>query len=81
MGTFYFVAPIHHIYAMSSRSASSMRSVPFYTSYFNVPWTLPSSTVSCEGHSHTGMAMPLLAVGIVYQAVLDSSANLDHVTS
>jgi hypothetical protein len=41
MGAFDFVAPIHHIYAMSSGSVSSMRFVPFYTSYFNDPWTLP----------------------------------------
>jgi hypothetical protein len=59
MGTFYFQAPIHHIYAMSSRFASSMRFVPFPTSYFNDPSTLPFSTVSCEGQSHTGMDMPL----------------------
>jgi hypothetical protein len=49
MGTFDFMASVHHIYAMSSRSASSMRYVPFCTSYFNDPWTLPSSTASCEG--------------------------------
>jgi hypothetical protein len=49
MGTFYFMAPIHRIYAMSSRYASSMRYVPFRTSYFNDSWTLTSSTASCEG--------------------------------
>jgi hypothetical protein len=59
MGTFDFMAPIHHVYAMSSRPVSSERSVPFHTSYFNDPWTLPSSTTSCEGQSHDGMAMPL----------------------
>jgi hypothetical protein len=37
MGIFDFVAPIHHIYAMSRRSSSLMRSVPFHTSYFNDP--------------------------------------------
>jgi hypothetical protein len=42
MGSFDFVAPIHHIHDISSRSLSSMRSVPFCTSYFNDPWTLPS---------------------------------------
>jgi hypothetical protein len=42
MGTFDFMAPVHHIYAMSSRYSSSMRSIPFRTSYFNDPWTLPS---------------------------------------
>jgi hypothetical protein len=47
MGTFDFVAPIHHIYAMSNRSYSSMRYVPFHTSYFNDTWTIPSSTMSC----------------------------------
>jgi hypothetical protein len=81
MGTFDFMAPIHHIYAMSSRSASSMRFIPFRTSYFNDPWTLPSSTESCEGQSHTGMAMPLSVTEIVYQVVLDSSVDPDPVTS
>jgi hypothetical protein len=59
MGTFDFMAPIHHIYAMSSRSSSLMRFVPSRTSYFNDPWTLPSPTMSCEGQSHIRMAMPL----------------------
>jgi hypothetical protein len=81
MGTFNSMAPIYHIYAMSSRSASSMRSVPFFTSYFNDPWTLPSSTPSCKGQSHTGMDMPLLAIEIAYQVVLDSSVDLNPITS
>jgi hypothetical protein len=34
----------------------------------------------CEGQTHSGMAMPLSAAEIVYQVVLDSSTNLDHVT-
>jgi hypothetical protein len=75
------MAPIHHIYTMSSRFASSMRYVPFRTSYFNDPWTLPSLNVSCEGQSHTGMAMPLSIAEIVYQVVLDSSDDPDPVTS
>jgi hypothetical protein len=66
MGTFDFVAPIHHIYAMSSRYSSSVRSVPFFTSYFNDPWTLPSLTISCEGQSHIGMTMPLSSMEIQY---------------
>jgi hypothetical protein len=49
IGTLYFVEPIHHIYAMSSRYASSMRYVPFHTLYFNDHWTLPSLTAFCEG--------------------------------
>ena len=49
MGTFDFMAPIHHVYAMSSRPVLSMRSIPFCTSYFSDPWTLPSPTSSCEG--------------------------------
>jgi hypothetical protein len=81
MGTFDFMALIHHVYAMSSRPVSSERFVPFCTSYFNDPWTLPSSTSSCEGQSHAGMAMPLSAVEIVYQVVLDSSVDLDPITS
>jgi hypothetical protein len=59
MGTFDFLAPIHHVYAMSSRLASTERSIPFCTSYFSDPWTLPSLTSSIEGQSHAGMAMPL----------------------
>jgi hypothetical protein len=58
-----------------------MRFVSFHTSYFNDPWTLPSLTASCEGQSHTGMAMPLSTVEIAYQVVLDSSVDLDLVTS
>jgi hypothetical protein len=81
MGTFIFMAPVHHIYAMSNRPMSSMSYVPFCTSYFNDPWTLPSLTASCEGQSHTGMDMPLSVVEMVYQDVLDSSVDLDHVTS
>jgi hypothetical protein len=49
MGTFEFMAPIHHVYAMSSRLVSSKRYVHFRMSYFNNPWTLPSSTSSYEG--------------------------------
>jgi hypothetical protein len=81
MGAFEFMAPIHHIYAMSSRLVSSERYVPFRTSYFNNPWTLPSSTTSCEGQSHVGMAMPLSTAEIVYQVVLDSSIDPDPTTS
>jgi hypothetical protein len=42
MGTFNFMAPVHHIYAVSSRPVSSERFVPFHTSYFNDTLTLPS---------------------------------------
>jgi hypothetical protein len=55
MGTFDFTTPISYINAISSESSSSMRSIPFRTSYFNDPWTLPSPTMSYEGHSHIGM--------------------------
>jgi hypothetical protein len=58
MGTFDFTTPIHHIYAMSSRPISTGRSIPFHTSYFSDPWTLPSSTSSCEGQPHTGIISP-----------------------
>jgi hypothetical protein len=81
MGTFDFMELIRHVYAMSSRIVSSERSIPFHTSYFNDPWTLPSLTTSCEGHSHDGMAMPLLAAKIAYQVVLDSSTDPDPVIS
>jgi hypothetical protein len=53
MGTFDFSAPIHHVYAMSSRHASVGRSIPFRTSYLGDPWTLPSPTSLCEGLQDT----------------------------
>jgi hypothetical protein len=80
MSTFDFVALIHHIYGMSSRFASSMRYVPFCTSYFNDTWTLNSSTFSYEGQSHNGMEIPSSTEEIMYQVVLDSAADLDHVS-
>jgi hypothetical protein len=58
MGTFKFVTPSHHIYAMSSRPVSTGRSIHFRTSYFSDPWTLPSSTSPCEGQPHTGIISP-----------------------
>jgi hypothetical protein len=48
MGTFNFSMSIHHIYAMSSTSASVEWSIPFCTSYFSDPWTLPSPILSIE---------------------------------
>jgi hypothetical protein len=81
MGTFDFMAPVHHIYAISSRYSSSMRFIPFHTSYFKNPWTLPSSTMSCEGHSHIVMEIPLSVVEIAYQVFLDSIADPDPVSS
>jgi hypothetical protein len=80
MSTFKFMVAIHYVYAMSSRPVSSEMYAPFCTSYFNNPWTLPSSTSSCEGHSHVGMAMPLSATEIEYQVVLNSSVNPDLIT-
>jgi hypothetical protein len=81
MGTFYFMAPIHHVYAMSSRFVLSERSIPFCTSYFNNPCTLRSSTSYCKGQSHAGMAMPLSTSEIAYQDFLDIPANPDPITS
>jgi hypothetical protein len=79
MGTFNFVALSHHVYAMSIRPILTGRSIPFCTSYFSDLWTLPSPTSSFEGQLHVGLAMPLSTTKIVYQYVLDSSA--DPVTS
>jgi hypothetical protein len=81
MGTFNFSTPIHHIYAMSSKPASTGMFIPFRTSYLSYPWTLPSPSSSGEGQLHTGMAMPLSTAEIVYQSILDSFVNPDHVTS
>jgi hypothetical protein len=80
MGTFDFMAPIHHIYAISSKSTSSMRFVPFRTSYFNDPWTLPSPTMSFEGQSHIGMEIPLSVVGRTYQAIVESFVDSDPIS-
>jgi hypothetical protein len=66
---------------MSSKLVLLERFVPFLTFYFNDPWTLPSSTSSCEGQSHTRMAMPLSTMEIAYQVVIDSSIDPDPVTS
>jgi hypothetical protein len=81
MGTFDFVAPIHHIYTISSGSSSSMRFVPFRTSYFNDPWNLPSPTMSCEGQSHIGMEMPLSVAEVAYQDMLNTIVDLDPISS
>jgi hypothetical protein len=81
MGSFDFMAPIHHIHAISSESSSSMRFIPFCTLYFNDPWTLPSPTMSYEGQSHIGMEIPLLAVEVVYQSIIDAIADLDPSSS
>jgi hypothetical protein len=81
MGTFNFLTLIHRVYAISSRLASTGRSIPFLTSYFSDPWNLPSPASSSEGKLHVGMAMPLSTTEIVYKVVLDSSIDLDHATS
>jgi hypothetical protein len=81
MGTFDFSALIHHVYAMSSRPASTRRSIPFRTSYFSDPWTLPSPTALGEGKLHAGKTMPLSEVKIMYQVVLNSFVDLEPVTS
>jgi hypothetical protein len=81
MATFDFMEPIHHISSLSIRSSSSIGSVPFHTSYFKDPWTLPSPTMSYEGHSHIGMAMPLSTTEIAYQDFIDSIVDLDPVSS
>jgi hypothetical protein len=81
MGTFDFVASIHHIYAMSSRPVSTGRSIPFRTSYFSDLWTLSYPNSSCEGQLHARIVMPLSTTEIVYQVVFDSSTDLDPVPS
>jgi hypothetical protein len=81
MGTFNFLAPNHHVYAMFSRPVSTGRSIPFRTSHFDDLWTLPFPTLSCEGKLHVGMAMPLSAAEISYQVVLDPSVDPDPIPS
>jgi hypothetical protein len=81
MGTFDFSTPNHQVYAMSSRPVLTGRSIPFRTSYFDDPWTIPSPTLSYEGQSHAGMAMPLSTTEIAFQVVLDTSVDSNHVLS
>jgi hypothetical protein len=81
MGTFDFSASSHHVYSMYSRLVSIGRSIPFCTSYFSDPWTLPSPNLSFQGRSHAGMTMPLSATDIVYQVVLNSSADPNLIPS
>jgi hypothetical protein len=75
MGSFDFMALIHHIHTISNESSSLMRFIHFCTSYFNDSWTLPSPTMSYKGHSHIGMEIPLSAIEVVYRDILDTIAN------
>jgi hypothetical protein len=77
MGTFDFMTPSHHVYAMSSRLVSKGRSIPFHTSYFSDPWTLPSSTVSCEGQPHTVIISPT-SVGHVGDGSTTSASHVEY---
>jgi hypothetical protein len=81
MGTFNFSTPISYINSISGESSSSLRFIPFLTSYLNDPWTLPSLAMSYEGHSHIGMEIPLSIVEIVYQAIQEATADLDPPSS
>jgi hypothetical protein len=81
MGSFDFMAPIHHIHSISSRSSLSMRFVPFRTLYFNNPWTLPSLTMSCEGQSHIGMSILLSAIKVAYHAIINTTFDLNPFSS
>jgi hypothetical protein len=81
MDSFDFMAPIHHIHAISNLSSLSMRPIPFRFSYFNDPWTLTSSTMSYEVLSHIGMEMPLSTTEVVYQSILDTTADPDPSSS
>jgi hypothetical protein len=81
MGTFDFSTPISYINSIFDDSFSSLRSVPFRTSYFNDPWTTPFMAMSYEGHSHIRMAMPLSAVDILYLAIQEATANPDPSSS
>jgi hypothetical protein len=81
MGAFNFSILTHHVCAMSRMPASVERSIPFHTSYSSDPWTPTSSTLSIEGQSHVGMAMPLSIDEIAYQASLDPYADPNPVPS
>jgi hypothetical protein len=81
MGTFDFSTPNHQVYAMSSRHVLTGRFISFCMYYFDDLWTIPSPTLSWEGHSHVGMAMSLSVTKIAYQAFLNSSTNPDLVPS
>jgi hypothetical protein len=77
MGTFNFVAPSHHVYAMTSRPVSTERSIPFHTSYFSDPSTLPYSTASCEGQPHTRI-ISQTSVSHVGDGSTNSASHVEH---
>jgi hypothetical protein len=81
MGSFDFTLSITYINSISDESSSSMRFVPFRTLYFNDPWTLPSPTMSYEGHSHIRMVMPLSEVEFVCHVVLEAIVDPDPSSS
>jgi hypothetical protein len=58
-----------------------MRYVPFCTLYFNEPWTLPSPTMSYEGHSHIGIKNPLSLIEVSYRAIINATTDLDPLSS
>jgi hypothetical protein len=75
MGTFNFLAPISYINIIFSESSSSLRYVPFHTSHFDDPWTLPSLNRYYEGQSHIGRAMSLSTIEIAYMAIQEATTN------
>jgi hypothetical protein len=81
MGSFDFMALVHHIHAIYNDSSMSMRFVPFCTSYLNDPWTLPSPTMSYEGQSKIGMEIPLSVEKVMYNVILDATVDLDPSSS
>jgi hypothetical protein len=73
MGTFDFMAQIHHVYTMSSRPVLTEMSIPFCTSYFSDLWTLASSTMSCEGQPHTTIISPTFVSHVGYGSTTSDS--------
>jgi hypothetical protein len=63
---------------MSSKPVLTGRSIPFHNSYFSDPWTLPSSTVSCEGHPHTVIISPTSVRHVGYESTISSSLVEDQ---
>jgi hypothetical protein len=73
MGSFDIPAPISYIHATLVNRVTSFR-----MSYIQDPWTLPSPSSMVEGRVHVGMAKPLSAAEIAYQAIQQATTDPDQ---
>jgi hypothetical protein len=87
MGYFVFSTPISYLqatsigYQFSSLSASISRVSLFRTSYLYDPWMLPSLCYVIEDTVYTEMVKPLSVVEVAYQAIQQTTVDLDQTPS